>query len=83
MARHLIVTGAIGCVIVDDVPGLDVGAEQERLGRAKALATFSQCLGSVATAHDCRVILIDRAGGFRHERAPLGYRDYFAPLAAA
>ena len=83
IGRHLISSGAVGCVIVDDVPGLDFGFDQDRTGRSKALASLSHSLGCLALAHNCSVILIERASEFRTERAPLGFRDFFVSDLAA
>lgn len=78
VSRHLIASGGVGCVVIDDLPGLDFGHSVDQWGRAKAISVFSQSLTSIALAFDCSMILVDRACDFGR-RAPLGFRDEFIP----
>lgn len=72
--RHLIASGGVACVIIDDLPGLDFGQGGDRWGRAKALAGFVQSLTGIALAFRTSLILVDRSSDFG-SRPPLGFRD--------
>ena len=78
VARHLIASGGVGCVVLDDLPGLDFGPSLDPWARAKAMSVFTQSLTSIALAFDCSLILVARASDFGR-RAPLGFRDEFIP----
>lgn len=78
ITRHLIASGGVGCVVVDDLPGLDFGQSVDQWSRAKAMSLFTQSLTAIALAFDCSLILVDRASDFGR-RAPLGFRDEFIP----
>ncbi|PZR95218.1 MAG: hypothetical protein DI537_05380 [Stutzerimonas stutzeri] len=74
ISRHLIASAGIGCVIIDDLPGLDFGAGGDSLSRGKAIAIFAQSVAGIAVAFGTSVILVDRASEFS-ARPPLGFRD--------
>lgn len=78
VSRHLIASGGVGCLVIDDLPGLDFGPSVDQWHRTKAIPVFVQSLASIALAFDCSLILVDRASDFGR-RAPLGFRDEFVP----
>lgn len=76
VSRHLIASGGVACVIVDDLPGLDFGQGGDQWGRTKAVAGFVQSLSGIALAFKTSLILVDRSSDFG-TRPPLGFRDEF------
>lgn len=78
VSRHLIASGAIGCVVVDDAPGLDFGSASDQWSRSKASTLFANSLASLAISHQCSVILVERGNDHGLPRPPLGFSDHYA-----
>lgn len=77
VSRHLVASGQVGCVVLDDAPGLDFGPDKDQWSRAKAHSIFAHSLSALALSHRCSVILVERGGSFAPPRAPLGFSDHY------